>query len=49
LIRLKSEQHKKDGLTTFVYSEEELKLTLRDLVMEKNPTVYKDLPKSMRC
>lgn len=49
LIRLKSEQHQKDGLTAFVYGEEELKRTLRDLVLEKNPNIYEDLPKYMRC
>jgi len=49
LIRLKSEQYRKEGSTTFVYGDEELKLTLHDLIMEKNPTIYKDLPPSMRC
>lgn len=49
LIRLKSEQYRKEGMTKFVYGEEELKQTLRDLIIEKNPAIYDELPPSMRC
>jgi Zn-dependent peptidase ImmA (M78 family) len=49
LIRLKGEQDKARGSRTFFFSEEDLKKTLRDLVMEKNPTIYNRLPESIRC
>jgi Zn-dependent peptidase ImmA (M78 family) len=49
LIRLKGEQDKARGSMEFVFDDEELKRTLRDLVMDKNPEIYKDFPKFMRC
>jgi len=48
LIRLKGEQDKARGSTAFFFSDEELKRTLRDLVMEKNSKIYDKLPESIK-
>jgi hypothetical protein len=49
LIRLKGEQDKARGSMAFFFGEEDLKRTLRDLVMEKNSKIYHKLPESIKC